>query len=144
MLLVFRAAQQGLERRNGLHRTQLIASVPPSQNWNRWTALKRYMIIDFIVIHIQFMWLCGNTCFWIVLHNSVVTLLAIAYSIGGAFSFICVLQQGHVGSKTLHQQNPPVPIWRYQLIQVDLYNGCKMVAAVVSVSVCLSVYLSLF
>ena len=32
------------------------------------------------------------------------------------------------GSKTLHQQNPPVLSWRCWLMQVDLYNGCNMVA----------------
>ena len=32
-------------------------------------------------------------------------------------------QQGHAGSKTLHQQNPPVLNWRCRLMQVDLYNG---------------------
>ena len=34
-------------------------------------------------------------------------------------------QQGHVGSKTLHQQNPPVLNSRCQLMQVDLHNDCK-------------------
>jgi len=36
-------------------------------------------------------------------------------------------QQGHVGSKTLHQQNPSVLNWRCWLMQVDLYNGRKTV-----------------
>jgi len=40
-------------------------------------------------------------------------------------------QQGHVGSKTLHQQNPPVLNCRCRLMHVDLYNGCKMVTVVV-------------
>ena len=31
-------------------------------------------------------------------------------------------QQGHVGSKTLHQQNSPVLNWRCRLTQVDLYD----------------------
>jgi len=31
------------------------------------------------------------------------------------------------GSKTLQQQNPPVLNWRCWLMQVDLYNGHKMV-----------------
>ena len=31
------------------------------------------------------------------------------------------------GSKTLHQQNPPVLNWRCQVIQVELYNGHKTV-----------------
>jgi len=35
--------------------------------------------------------------------------------------------QGHAGSKTLHQQNPPVLNWRCRLTQVDLYNGRKTV-----------------
>ena len=35
-------------------------------------------------------------------------------------------QQGHAGSKTLRQQNPPVFNWRCQLKQVDLYNGRNM------------------
>jgi len=42
-------------------------------------------------------------------------------------------QQGHAGSKTLHQQNPPVLNWRCQLTQVDLYNDCRMVVVVVVV-----------
>jgi len=29
-------------------------------------------------------------------------------------------QQGHAGSKTLHQQNPPVLNWKYWLTQVDV------------------------
>jgi len=36
-------------------------------------------------------------------------------------------QQGHAGSKTLHQQNPPVLSWRCQLTQGDLYSGHKTV-----------------
>ena len=40
-------------------------------------------------------------------------------------------QQGHVGNKTLHRQNPPVLNWRCWLTQVDLYNGDKMVLVVV-------------
>ena len=40
-------------------------------------------------------------------------------------------QQGHAGSKTLHQQNPPVLNGRCRLMQVDLYNGHKTVAVVV-------------
>jgi len=32
-----------------------------------------------------------------------------------------------MGSKTLLQQNPPVLNWGCQLIQVDQYNGRKMV-----------------
>ena len=43
-------------------------------------------------------------------------------------------QQGHAGSKTLHQQNPRVLNWRCQLTQVDLYNGRKTVVAVVLIS----------
>jgi len=38
--------------------------------------------------------------------------------------------QGHAGSKTLHQQNPPVLHWRCWLTQVDLYNGRKTVVVV--------------
>ena len=34
-------------------------------------------------------------------------------------------QQGHAGSKTLHQQHPPVLNRRCRLTQVDMYNGCK-------------------
>ena len=33
--------------------------------------------------------------------------------------------QGYAGSKTLHQQNPPVLNWRCGLMQVDLYSGRK-------------------
>jgi len=36
-------------------------------------------------------------------------------------------QQGHVGSKTLHQLNPPVLNWRCRLTQLDLHEWCKMV-----------------
>jgi len=36
-------------------------------------------------------------------------------------------QQWHVGSKTLHQQKPPVLNWRCRLTQVDMYNGRQMV-----------------
>ena len=35
-------------------------------------------------------------------------------------------QQGLVGGKTLHKQNPPVLNWRCRLTQVDLYNGRKI------------------
>jgi len=37
----------------------------------------------------------------------------------------------HAGSKTLHQQNPPVVNWRCWPTQVDLYNGRKTVVVVV-------------
>jgi len=36
-----------------------------------------------------------------------------------------------VGSKSLLQENPPVLSWGYQLMQVVLFNGCKMVIVVV-------------
>jgi len=39
------------------------------------------------------------------------------------FCLIRIRQQGHVGSKTLHQQNPPVLNWRCRLTQVGLHNG---------------------
>jgi len=42
--------------------------------------------------------------------------------------------QGHVSSKTFHQQNPPVLNRRCQLMQADLYNGSKTVVAVIMVS----------
>ena len=38
-------------------------------------------------------------------------------------------QQGHAGSKTLHQQNPPVLNWMCLLTGVDLYNGRKTVVS---------------
>jgi len=44
-------------------------------------------------------------------------------------------QQGHAGSKTLLQQNPPVLNWGCRLIQVNMYNGCKTVVLVVVVVV---------
>ena len=44
-------------------------------------------------------------------------------------------QQGHAGSKTLHQQNPPVLNWRCRLTRVDVYNGRKTVVMVVVVVV---------
>ena len=34
-------------------------------------------------------------------------------------------QQGHAGSKTLHQQNSRILSWRCRLTQVELYNGRK-------------------
>ena len=39
----------------------------------------------------------------------------------------------YAGSKTLHQQNPPVLYCRCRLTQVDVYNGRKMVVVVVVV-----------
>ena len=36
-------------------------------------------------------------------------------------------QRGLVGSKNLHQQNPPVFSWRCLPMKVDLYSGRKMV-----------------
>ena len=42
-----------------------------------------------------------------------------------------LLSAKHVGSKTLHQQNPAVLNWRCWLTQVDLCNGRKMVVVVV-------------
>ena len=38
-------------------------------------------------------------------------------------SSVFSLIRGHVGSKTLHQQNPLVVNWSCRLTQVDLYNG---------------------
>jgi len=35
------------------------------------------------------------------------------------------------GSKTLHQQIPPVLNWRCRLMQVDLHNGQKTMVVVV-------------
>ena len=43
-------------------------------------------------------------------------------------------QQGHVGSKTVLEQNPPVLNWKCHLMQVILYNGRKMVIVVVVAS----------
>jgi len=50
-----------------------------------------------------------------------------------SYCFWSCHQQGHAGSKTLHEQNPPVLNWRCRLTQVDLYNGRKMVLVVVVV-----------
>jgi len=44
-------------------------------------------------------------------------------------------QQGHAGSKTLHQQNSPVLNWGCRLLQVDLFNGYKADVVVVVVVV---------
>ena len=44
-----------------------------------------------------------------------------------------LLQQGHAGCKTLLQENPPVLDFGCRLMQVVLYNGCKMVVVVVVV-----------
>ena len=54
----------------------------------------------------------------------------------GHQNFLCTLssqcrQQGLTGSKTFHQQNPPVLNWRCRIIQVDLYNGHKTTVVVV-------------
>jgi len=38
-------------------------------------------------------------------------------------------QQGHAGSETLLQQNPPVLNWGCWLAQVILYNGRKLVTS---------------
>ena len=38
-----------------------------------------------------------------------------------------VFSARHVGSKSLHQQNPPVLNWRCRLTQADLCNCCKAV-----------------
>jgi len=40
--------------------------------------------------------------------------------------------QGHAGSKTSLQQNPPVLNWQYWLMQIDLYAGHKIVVFVVA------------
>ena len=40
-------------------------------------------------------------------------------------------QQGHAGSKTLHQKNLPVLNWRRRITGVDLHNGHKTVVVVV-------------
>jgi len=42
--------------------------------------------------------------------------------------YITCHQQGHAGSKTLHQQNPPVINWRCWLTQVDLYTYTRLMA----------------
>jgi len=49
--------------------------------------------------------------------------------------FVCIVcascrQQGHVGSRTLLQQNPPVLNWGCRLSQADLYNGREMFVCV--------------
>ena len=49
------------------------------------------------------------------------------------FCLIRIRQQGHVGSKTLHQENPPVLNWRCRLTQVGLHNGRETVVVVVVV-----------
>jgi len=41
--------------------------------------------------------------------------------------------QGHVGRKTLLQQNPSVLNWGCRLMQVVLYYGCKTAVVVVMV-----------
>ena len=41
-----------------------------------------------------------------------------------------ISQQGHAGSKTLYQQNPPVLNWRCQLTHVDLYDVRQTVGVV--------------
>jgi len=46
-----------------------------------------------------------------------------------SLTWMCWLpsQQGHAGSKTLHQQNPPALNWSCRLTQADLYNCHVMV-----------------
>ena len=39
-------------------------------------------------------------------------------------------REEHAGSKTVHQQNPPVLHWKCWLTEVDLYNGRKTVVVV--------------
>jgi len=41
-------------------------------------------------------------------------------------------QQERAGSKTWHQQNPPVLNWKCQLTQVDLYSGLETVVVLVA------------
>ena len=53
--------------------------------------------------------------------------------------FSLVQMQGHAGSKTLHQQNPPVLNWGCRLMQVDVYNGFKTVVVPESMSVVIQV-----
>jgi len=47
-------------------------------------------------------------------------------------------QQGHAGSKTLLQQNPPVLNWGCWLTQTDLNNGCKRILCVCVTAACMS------
>jgi len=47
-------------------------------------------------------------------------------------------QQGHAGSKTLHQENLPVLNWRCQLMHVCVYDGCEMMDVVVVVGMCIT------
>ena len=67
---------------------------------------------------------------WLWLHYTTKTanikmtiLLLIITVIASVNVFSLIRQQGHVGRKTLHQQNPPVFNWRCWLTQVDLCNG---------------------
>ena len=46
-------------------------------------------------------------------------------------------QQGHVGSETLCQQNPPVLYWRCRLTQVDVYNDYRTAVVVLFVHLCI-------
>ena len=50
-------------------------------------------------------------------------------------------QRRHAGSKTLHQQNPPVVNWRCWLTQVDQYYGHKIVVVLLFVGMLLLYYL---
>ena len=49
--------------------------------------------------------------------------------------YITCRQQAHADSKSLLQQNPQVLNWGYQLTQVVLYNGGKIVVVAVAVAV---------
>lgn len=52
----------------------------------------------------------------------------------------CYHQQVHMGCKTLLQQNPPLLNWGCQLIQVDPYDGRKMVIVHSHLHFIISVY----
>jgi len=48
----------------------------------------------------------------------------------------CCGQQVHAGSKTLHQENPPVLNWKCRLTQVDRHNGRTAVVVVIVLFCC--------
>jgi len=70
--------------------------------WNRMSLFTLFSLC----IHVS---LSVNGCFW--------------RCYGWIESSEQLRQQGHAGSETLHQQNPPFLNWRCRLMQVDLYIG---------------------
>ena len=83
---------------------------------------------------------CVCVCVLLAIHTEMaqVTLLRTLAS-SPQSEFTSCHQQGHASSKTLLQQNPPVLNWGCQLVQVVIYNACKMAVVVVVVVVVVAI-----